>query len=105
MYERIKTNLPIIFFKFQIFFYSSQTFSIIGFVEDKVYWGIISTGIINLIATTASVKLVETFGRRPLILHPLIIITIIMILLCIFIEIHLRMLLILIINPLEKILF
>lgn len=58
-----------------------------------MYWGIISTGLINLIATIASMKLVERFGRRPLILYPLIIITIIMILLCIIIEIHIRMLL------------
>jgi hypothetical protein len=87
---KIQTNDAITIFKYQVFFYSSATFSTIGFVEDKVYWGIISTGIINLIATTASVKLVETFGRRPLILYPLAIITFIMILLCIFIQIHIR---------------
>ena len=62
----------------------------IGFSEDKVYWGIISTGIINLIATAAALKLVETFGRRPLILYPLAIMTCLMIPLCIFVEIHIR---------------
>lgn len=71
-----------------MFFYSSATFSAIGFVEDKVYWGIISTGIINLISTLASIKLVELFGRRPLILYPLAMIIFIMILLCVSIEIQ-----------------
>ncbi|CAF1206134.1 unnamed protein product [Adineta steineri] len=71
-----------------VFFYSSETFSLIGFVEDKVYWGIISTGFINLVATIVSEKFVELFGRRPLILYPLGIITFIMILLCVFIQIH-----------------
>jgi hypothetical protein len=75
----------------QVFFYSSQTFSEIGLVDDKVYWGIISTGMINLLATAASVKLVEIFGRRPLILYPLLTITIIMILLCVFVDAHTRM--------------
>lgn len=66
----------------------------IGFSEDKVYWGIISTGIINLLATIASLKLVESFGRRPLILYSLAIITALMIPLCVFVEIHIRMYLI-----------
>ncbi|CAF1564393.1 unnamed protein product [Rotaria sp. Silwood1] len=71
-----------------VFFYSSTTLSAIGFVEDKVYWGILSTGIINLVATIASLKFVELFGRRPLILYPLVMIMIVLILLCIFVEIH-----------------
>lgn len=62
----------------------------IGFVEDKVYWGILSTGIINLIATVAALKLVETYGRRPLILYSLAIITCIMIPLCVFVEVDIR---------------
>ena len=73
----------------------------IGFVDDKVYWGVISTGIINLVATAASVKLVESFGRRPLILYPLVIITVIMILLCVFIQVRIRMFLVLIIYLIE----
>jgi hypothetical protein len=48
-------------------------------LEDKVYWGILSTGIVNLIATIVTLKLIELFGRRPLILYPLIIITFAMI--------------------------
>jgi len=71
-------------------------------VDAKVYVGVISTGIINLIATSASVKLVESFGRRPLILYPLVAITFIMILLCVFIQIGIRMFLFLITNPLEN---
>ncbi|CAF1935176.1 unnamed protein product [Rotaria magnacalcarata] len=71
-----------------VFFYSSTTFSEIGFVEDKVYWGILSTGIINLIATIGALKLVELFGRRSLILYPLVMIIFVMILLCVFIEMH-----------------
>ncbi|CAF3400833.1 unnamed protein product [Rotaria socialis] len=71
-----------------VFFYSSTTFSEIGFVEDKVYWGILSTGIINLIATIGALKLVESFGRRSLILYPLVMIIFVMILLCVFIEMH-----------------
>ena len=63
----------------------------IGLSEDKVYWGIISTGMINLIATGASLKLVETYGRRPLTLYSLSIITCLMIPLCVFVEIHIRM--------------
>lgn len=66
----------------------------IGLSEDKVYWGILSTGMINLIATGAALKLVETFGRRPLLLYSLAIITFLMIPLCIFVEIHIRMYLI-----------
>jgi hypothetical protein len=50
----------------------------------------------------ASMKVVERFGRRPLILYPLVIITFIMILLCVFIEIHICMFLLLVINPLKS---
>jgi MFS family permease len=60
----------------------------IGLLEDKFYWGILSTGMVNLISTMIALKLIEFYGRRPLILYPLIIITFIMILLCIFIEIN-----------------
>jgi len=82
--------LIVFFLECQVFFYSSQTFSELGVVDHKVYWGIISTGIINLMATAASVKLVEIFGRRPLILYPLLFITFIMILLCVVVDIDTR---------------
>ncbi|CAF1395690.1 unnamed protein product [Adineta ricciae] len=75
-----------------VFFYSNETLSDIGFVDDKVYWGVLSTGIINLIMTAAAVKFVEIFGRRPLILYPLIIITIVMMLLCFSIQYHIPIL-------------
>lgn len=45
-----------------------------GLLEDKVYWSVLSTGMSALIATIISIKLVESFGRRPLILYPLAII-------------------------------
>ncbi|CAF1454253.1 unnamed protein product [Adineta ricciae] len=48
-----------------VFFYSNETLSNIGFVDDKVYWGVLSTGIVNLIMTATAVKFVEIFGRRP----------------------------------------
>jgi hypothetical protein len=71
----------------QVFFYSSKTFANIGLHEDHVYWGILSTGLINLLATVCTVKLIEFYGRRPLILYPLLIITGVMVLMCILVEI------------------
>ena len=72
----------------QVFFYSGSTFVSIGFHEEKTYWGILSTGLVNLVATVVTVKLVEFYGRRPLILYSLLVITVTMILLCIFIELN-----------------
>lgn len=74
--------------KFKIFFYSTGTFSNIGFIEDKVYWSALATGLANLIATIVLIRVVESVGRRPLVLYPLILIFIIMILLCVFTQIN-----------------
>ncbi|CAF1101965.1 unnamed protein product [Adineta steineri] len=71
-----------------VLFYSHTTFSQMGILEDKVYWTVLSTGMCLVIATMASIKLVELFGRRPLILYPLAIIVVIMILLCVFLQIN-----------------
>jgi len=59
---------------------------------------VISTGVINLIATSASVPLVEKFGRRPLILYPLVIITFIMIVICVCIQFNMSRFRMLIMN-------
>ncbi|CAF1182578.1 unnamed protein product [Adineta ricciae] len=72
-----------------IFFYSHEILSALGFVKDRFYWSVISTGLINLVATVVTLKLVESIGRRPLILCSLGIITFIMVLLCIFIQTYL----------------
>ena len=59
-----------------------------GFVNEKVYWSGLSTGLTNLVATIASIKLIEKFGRRPLVVYPLALTVIIMILLCVFLQIN-----------------
>ncbi|CAF2331278.1 unnamed protein product [Rotaria sp. Silwood2] len=54
-------------------------FSVAGLRDEKVFWGILATGIINLIATIVALKLIELLGRRPLIIWPLAGIIIVMI--------------------------
>ncbi|CAF4022060.1 unnamed protein product, partial [Rotaria sp. Silwood1] len=34
-----------------VFFYSGDMFSLAGLRDEKVFWGILATGVINLIAT------------------------------------------------------
>jgi predicted MFS family arabinose efflux permease len=46
-------------------------FSVTGLRDEKVFWGILATGVINLIATLVALKLIELLGRRPLIIWPL----------------------------------
>ncbi|CAF4077615.1 unnamed protein product [Rotaria sp. Silwood2] len=62
-----------------VFFYSGDMFSVAGLRDEKVFWGILATGIINLIATIVALKLIELLGRRPLIIWPLAGIIIVMI--------------------------
>ncbi|CAF3337814.1 unnamed protein product [Rotaria sp. Silwood1] len=50
-----------------------------GLRDEKVFWGILATGVINLIATLVALKLIEFLGRRPLIIWPLAGIIIVMI--------------------------
>ncbi|UJR29332.1 hypothetical protein I4U23_010544 [Adineta vaga] len=71
-----------------VFYYSGSVFATMGFVNENVYWGGLSTGLVNLVATIASIKLIEKFGRRPLIIYPLALTVIIMILLCIFLQVN-----------------
>ena len=59
-----------------------------GLLEEKVYWSVLSTGMSLLIATTITMKLIDSFSRRPLILYPLAFIVIIMILLSILLQIN-----------------
>jgi MFS family permease len=59
-----------------------------GLIDEKIYWSVLSTGLTNLVATIVSIKLIDSFGRRPLILYPLAISVIIMILLCVFLQIN-----------------
>ncbi len=60
-------------------------FSSAGLRDEKVYWGILATGVINLIATLVALKLIELLGRRPLIIWPLATIIAVMVGLTIFI--------------------
>lgn len=66
-------------------------FTLAGLREEKVFWGILATGVINLIATLIALKLIELLGRRPLIIWPLVAISIIMIILTILIVINVRL--------------
>jgi predicted MFS family arabinose efflux permease len=65
-------------------------FSVAGLRDEKVFWGILATGVINLIATLVALKLIELLGRRPLIIWPLAAIIIIMISLTILIVLNVR---------------
>jgi predicted MFS family arabinose efflux permease len=66
-------------------------FSVAGLREEKVFWGILATGVINLIATLIALKLIELLGRRPLIIWPLAAIIVIMIVLTILIVLNVRL--------------
>ncbi len=74
----------------KVFFYSEETFSLAGLRDEKVLWGILATGVINLIATLVALKLIELLGRRPLIIWPLAGIIVIMICLTIFLVINVK---------------
>lgn len=63
-------------------------FSVAGLQDEKVFWGILATGIINLIATLVALKLIEFLGRRPLIIWPLAGVIVIMVGLTILIVIN-----------------
>ena len=63
-------------------------FSLAGLREEKVFWGILATGVTNLIATLVALKLIELLGRRPLIIWPLAAIIVVMIGLTIFIVLN-----------------
>ena len=65
-------------------------FSLAGLRDEKVFWGILATGVINLIATLIALKLIEVLGRRPLIIWPLAAIVIIMVSLTILIVLNVR---------------
>ena len=65
-------------------------FTLAGLRDDKVFWGILSTGVINLIATLIALKLIELLGRRPLIIWPLVAISLVMVTLTILIVINVR---------------
>ena len=63
-------------------------FTLAGLRDEKVFWGILATGVINLIATLVALKLIELWGRRPLIIWPLAAIIGVMIGLTIFIVVN-----------------
>ena len=65
-------------------------FAAAGLREEKVFWGILATGVINLIATLIALKLIELLGRRPLIVWPLAAIIVVMISLTILIVLNVR---------------
>jgi predicted MFS family arabinose efflux permease len=65
-------------------------FALAGLRDEKVFWGILATGIINLIATLLSLKLIERLGRRPLIVWLLVGIMMIMIVLTVLIVVNVR---------------
>jgi hypothetical protein len=65
-------------------------FPVAGLRDEKVFWGILATGVINLIATLVALKLIEILGRRPLIIWPLAAIIVIMISLTILIVLNVR---------------
>lgn len=65
-------------------------FTLAGLRDEKIFWGILSTGVINLIATLLALKLIELLGRRPLIIWPLVAISLLMIALTILIVINVR---------------
>lgn len=63
-------------------------FNMAGLTDGKVFWGILATGVINLIATLVALKLIEVLGRRPLIIWPLAAIIAVMVALTIIIVIN-----------------
>ncbi|UJR33853.1 hypothetical protein I4U23_021275 [Adineta vaga] len=71
-----------------VFFYSGDMFSLAGLRDEKVLWGVLATGVINLIATLIALKLIELLGRRPLIIWPLAAIIVVMVGLTIFIVLN-----------------
>lgn len=63
-------------------------FSVAGLREEKVFWGILATGVINLIATLVALKLIEILGRRPLIIWPLAGVIIVMVALTVLLVVN-----------------
>ncbi len=63
-------------------------FDVTGLRDEKVIWGILATGVINLVATIVALKLIELLGRRSLIIWPLAGIIAIMIVLTILIQVN-----------------
>ena len=59
-----------------------------GLTDGKVFFGILATGVINLIATLVALKLIELLGRRPLIIWPLAMIIVVMVALTVIIVVN-----------------
>lgn len=70
-----------------IFFYSSEIFGK-NLTADYVDYAVVLTGLVNVIATIVCVPLIDTFGRRPLLIFPMCIIVIDFILLTIFLALR-----------------
>ncbi|CAF1525595.1 unnamed protein product, partial [Didymodactylos carnosus] len=73
-----------------VFFYSGDMFSAAGLKEEKIFYGILATGVINLLATLLSLRLIELLGRRPLIIWPMTLIVLLMVVLCVLVEVNRR---------------
>jgi len=56
-----------------VFFYSSKMFAKAGIAPRLIPYANIGTGLINVIATIASLSLIEKLGRRALILYPMMV--------------------------------
>jgi MFS family permease len=58
------------YFSLKIFFYSHQIFKNAQLAEDLIQYAILSTGLVNVLATLISIPLIEKLGRRPLVIYP-----------------------------------
>jgi hypothetical protein len=56
-----------------VFFYSSKMFAKAGIAPRLIPYANIGTGLINVIATIASLSLIEKLGRRALVLYPMMV--------------------------------
>ncbi|CAF1028431.1 unnamed protein product [Didymodactylos carnosus] len=73
-----------------VFFYSSKMFEKAGVREELIPYANIGTGIINVLATIATLPLIEKVGRRALIIYPMAVIVIVFGILTTLVEINER---------------
>ncbi|KAI0983743.1 hypothetical protein GJ496_010357 [Pomphorhynchus laevis] len=71
-----------------VFFYSEKIFKSAGISDLNIPYAVLSTGVINVVATILAIKLMEMWGRRILIIYPGIGLSLVSIVLAITIKVN-----------------
>ncbi len=72
----------------KVFFYSSSIFSNAGIASNMIQYAILATGVVNVLTTIICVPLIDKLGRKPLLVFPMIVMSIDFVLLTVFLNVR-----------------